>query len=460
VKTKYFFFVLLFINTISILFAQRQSSSWKTLFDGKSLNGWTKVAGSADYKIENGVIEGITKSNSPNTFLIYNKRFPGDFVLEMEAMIEDTTMNSGIQFKSNYDPAARNGSGKVYGYQYELDPSTRRWTGGLYDEGRRDWLYPGSLHPEAQDAFKLGEFNKVRVECIGNTIKTWLNGVPVVYFVDTLTANQGILALQVHAIGKDEPEGKKVYWKNIRIKTGDIVPTPFQKGIYVVNLKPNYITDYEKQNGWRLLFDGKTSSGWKGAYKKTFPDKGWVIRNGTITVLQSTGAESTNGGDIVTKEQFSAFDLSFQFKITPGANSGLKYFVTLTENNPGSAIGLEYQVLDDKVHPDAKMGRDGNRTLASLYDLIPANKSDRFVRGPGQWNTGRIIVYPDNKVEHYLNGVKVLEYVRGSQEYRDLVAESKYKVWQNFGEAEKGYILIQDHGNEVSYRSIKIRELH
>jgi hypothetical protein len=117
-------------------------------------------------------------------------------------------------------------------------------------------------------------------------------------------------------------------------------------------------------------------------------------------------------------------------------------------------------VLDDSLHPDAKMGRDGNRTMASLYDLIKAEKTSRFIRQPGKWNLARIVVYPNNHVEHYLNGIKVLEYERGSQAYRDLVAMSKYKVWKDFGEAKEGYILLQDHGNEVSFRSIKIRRLH
>ena len=219
----------------------------------------------------------------------------------------------------------------------------------------------------------------------------------------------------------------------------------------------NTLTPAEKHDGWRLLFDGKTSAGWVSAHTDTFPSKpgGWIVKDGMITIQGSGGEEAKNVGDIVTKEQFGAFDLRFEFQLSPGANSGVKYFVTLDENSSGSAIGLEYQLLDDKVHPDAKLGRNGNRTLASLYDLIPANKPEKYIHPIGEWNTGRIVVYPDNRVEHYLNGFKVLEYVRKSKEYRDLVAISKYKVWKNFGEADKGHILLQDHGFPVNFRSIK-----
>ncbi|TDW96917.1 family 16 glycoside hydrolase [Dinghuibacter silviterrae] len=224
---------------------------------------------------------------------------------------------------------------------------------------------------------------------------------------------------------------------------------------------PNTLTPAERKAGWKLLFDGKTSDGWVGAHQDVFPTKtgGWIVRDGMITIQGSGGEEAKNVGDIVTTGEYSAFDLSFQFRTSRGCNSGVKYFVTLKEQTGGSAIGLEYQILDDSVHPDAKLGRNGDRTLASLYDLIPANKPQSCLRPIGEWNTGRIVVYPDNRVEHWLNGVKVLSYVRKSKEFEDLVAISKYKVWDHFGEADKGHILLQDHGFHVDFRSIKIKEL-
>ncbi|HMG67924.1 MAG TPA: DUF1080 domain-containing protein [Chitinophagaceae bacterium] len=449
--------LFLILSVIYFLTSAQTEGKWINLFDGKTLNGWKKGAGDAEYKVENGTIAGTTVVASSNSFLITEKEYD-NFVLELEAKIDDTTSNSGIQLRSHVDPNGNNGKGKVFGYQYELDPSSRKWSAGIYDEGRRDWLYPLSLNHAAQDLFKLNEYNKIRVECFGNTIRTWINGQPAAVLIDTFD-KKGFIGLQVHAVSKAEDAGKKVYFKNIRLMPIAKPSADFPTSVYVMDLIPNNLSAYEKKNGWKLLFDGMDSKGWKGAYKDHFPDSGWQVKDGLLTVLASAGKEGGVGGDIVTTGQFRAFDLSFDFKLSTGANSGVKYFVTLNEHNQGSAIGLEYQLLDDKVHPDAKLGRDGDRTLSSLYDLIPAQKQERFIHPIGQWNMGRIIVYPNNHVEHYLNGVKVLEYERGSQAFRDLVAISKFKVWDHFGEAPKGFILLQDHGFEVSFRSIKIREL-
>src|SRR5690554_5212567 len=431
---------------------------WVNLIDGNTLNGWTQVAGAAEFTVEDDVIIGTAVANTPNTFLISEQQYE-DFILELEIKVEHESSNSGVMVRGQYDPEGREGQGRVYGYQVELDPLERAWSAGIYDEARRGWLYPLTLNPEARSAYKANDFNHYRIEAIGNEIKTWLNGQEVAYLVDDTDA-RGMIGLQVHSIRNPEDAGHKTYFRNVRVQTENLEPKSFKEGIYVVNNLDNNLTDYEKENGYQLLFDGTSNQGWRGAKSDGFPENGWTINNGVLTIEASDGGESTNAGDIVTEEKYSAFDLSFDFKLTEGANSGVKYFVTLSEETKGSAIGLEYQILDDEKHPDAKQGINGNRTLVSLYDLIPAEQQARFLKPMGEWNKGRVVVFPDNKVEHYLNGIKVVEYQRGSDEYRDLVAESKYKVFENFGEAEEGHILLQDHGDEVSFKSIKIKELN
>jgi len=428
------------------------AQTWKNLFNGKDLNGWRQLNGKAKYTIQNGELVGTTVFEEPNSFLATEKEYD-DFVLEFEYKV-DSTMNSGVQFRSESKSEYKNG--RVHGYQFEIDPSSRRWTGGIYDEARRDWLYTMDLNPATKTAFKQSQWNKVKIECIGNNLRTWVNGVPAAYVVDDMTS-KGFIALQVHSINKKEDEGREIRWRNLRIQTENLKPSAYNN-IFVVNLIPNTLSEAEKRNGMSLLWDGITTKGWKGAYKDKFPEKGWEVNNGTLNVLASTGGESTNGGDIVTEKEYGAFILQFDFKITEGANSGIKYFVTEKENNSGSAIGLEYQILDDEKHPDAKMGVVGNRTLASLYDLIPSLQEKRARRPVGEWNRGMIIVYPDNRIEHWLNGWKLLEYQRGVPYFYALVARSKYEKWPNFGMAPKGRILIQDHGNAVSFRSIKIQE--
>jgi hypothetical protein len=229
--------------------------------------------------------------------------------------------------------------------------------------------------------------------------------------------------------------------------------------------RQNTLTEQEKADGWQLLFDGQSATGWRGAHKDAFPPTGWKIEDGQLIVLSADGRESTNGGDIVyAPETFSAFELSVDFKISAGANSGIKYFVTEKETPSGSAFGLEFQILDDQTHPDAQLYTTvpGSRKLAGLYDLI-APENVRF-KGIGQWNRAVIKVFPNNRVEHWLNGTKTVEYDRGSEAFRTLVEGSKYAAPMYnehglFGEAPEGRILLQDHGNEVAFRNIKIRPM-
>jgi Domain of Unknown Function (DUF1080) len=468
--------VCLLLTVACVWQATAQTAKWTPLFDGKTLKGWKQLNGQAKYEVKDGVIIGTAIANTPNSFLTTEKDY-GDFIFECEVNV-DEGLNSGIQFRSlskeEYD------KGRVHGYQVEIDASDRSYSGGIYDEARRGWLYIPEINSSAMTAFKRNnQWNKYRIEAIGSSLRTFINGVEVAHVIDNMTAS-GFICLQVHSIRSKDDEGKQVRWRNVKIQTANLQPSPVGN-IRVENYIPNQLSDIEKAQGFKLLWDGQTTNGWRGAYKEAFPKAGWNIKDGVLSVDKGDGAESTNGGDIVTTEQFSAFELTFDFKLTEGANSGVKYFVRellqpVMEYTPGqamclpadyvkkgSAIGPEFQVLDDAKHPDAKLGAGGNRTLGSLYDLIPANKAgvrSRAVKKIGEWNKGRIVVYPNNRVEHYLNGYKVVEYDRNSDFFKALVERSKYSVWGNrFGSAPKGPILLQDHGDVVSYHSIKIRTL-
>lgn len=452
------------ISTLSFATDQTdQAAGWQDLFNGKNFNGWKQLNGEAKYEVVDGVIVGTSIPKTPNSFMATEKMY-GDFILELEVKV-DSPLNSGIQFRSNSMDSYRNG--RVHGYQCEIDPSKRKWSGGVYDEARRGWLYPLTRNQSGQTAFQNGQWNKYRIEAIGSSIRTWINGVPCSNLVDDMTAS-GFIALQVHGVGGDDSKiGKQVRWKNIRIKTENLEASrmPYGEEITEISFLTNTLTPRETEEGWRLLFDGKTSKGWTSAKGEAFPSKGWNTDDGTLTVLSSDGSEGGRGGDVITDKEFSNFELQVDFLLSEGANSGIKYFVDPDLlKGKGSAIGLEFQVLDDKNHPDAKMGIKGNRTVGSLYDLIradnlsEANRTEKRMNAMGQWNRARIIS-KDGHVEHWLNNVKVVEYERGTQMFRALVAYSKYQKWPNFGEWEKGPLLLQDHGDTVSFKNIKIKEL-
>ncbi len=461
-------FALLVLVCMSFA-ASAADDGWKMLFNGKDFSGFEQLNGQAKYTVEDGMMVGTTVTKTPNSFMATKKKYK-DFILECELLV-DSSMNSGIQIRSNSLSDYRDG--RVHGYQVEIDPSNRAYSGGIYDEARRGWLYPLSLNERGRGAFRVGEWNHYRIECIGNSIRTWVNGIPCADLIDDMTS-EGFIAFQVHSIKEDSQANKQIKWRNIKIKDENLVQSPWTD-IFVVNLIPNHLSPQERAQGWQLLFDGKSTDQWRSAGGDAFPAKGWTARDGELIVMDQGGAESQGGGDIVTKDEYSTFEFQTQFMLTEGANSGIKYFITEEYGSGKSAIGLEYQILDDDKHPDAKMGTKGNRTVASLYDLIPADKS-KSVNKPGEWNHARIVVHGTRvedkeskkdeanqfkgaSVEHWLNNKKVLEYERGNAAFQALVNRSKYADWEGFGRWQSGHLLLQEHGDEVHYRSIKVRRL-
>ena len=454
-KIKFNLFILVFIFSLSLT----AQENWEVLFNGKDLSNFHQLNGNATYKIKNQELIGISKMGIPNSFMATKKNY-GDFILEFDVFVENG-LNSGVQFRSISTPSYMDG--RVHGYQCEIETSSRKWAGGIYDEARNGWLYPLSRNPKGQQAFKPGSWNHYRIEAIGNNIRTWINDIQCSNLLDDTTA-EGFIAFQVHSIRDKSQEGKMVKWKNIRIKTKDLENSrkAVDRQVPEISYLTNSLSADELRKGWRLLWDGATTNGWRGAKLDGFPEKGWRIKDGILTVLSSGGAESRNGGDIVTTDSYKDFELSIDFKITEGANSGIKYFVDPELNKgEGSAIGLEFQILDDEKHPDAKKGKNGNRTVGSLYDLIRAENNDssrgKNFKGIGKWNNARIVV-KNGHVEHWLNQIKVIEFDRFSQIFKALVEKSKYEEWDNFGRFPNGLILLQDHGDEVSFKNIKIRE--
>jgi hypothetical protein len=447
-----------------VLAAALAAGDWRELFDGRTLAGWSAHSGTARYFVEaagttDAAIVGEAVADSKNSFLCSDETFD-DFELRLEFKV-DPALNSGVQIRSQIDDTDR-----VFGYQSEIDMDpvrARWWSAGLYEEARRGWLEPAgeekgprgaAFTDQGRAASRPDDWNELRVVAHGPELTTWLNGEVRAPLHDSTTP-RGVIALQVHGIGRDRAlVGKKVRFRRIRLRE-------------LAAQEPlNALTDAERAAGWRLLFDGVSGAGWRSARGDAFPRQGWSIEHGRLEVAASGGGEARAGGDIVTIERFAEFELELDFRLTRGANSGIKYFVQPdlrpigSDGKPaavGSAIGCEFQLLDDARHPDAKQGRDGNRTLASLYDLIAADTA-KPARAIGEWNTARIVAGA-TRVEHWLNGALVVAYERGSAAFRDLVAASKYRSIPGFGEWPDGHLLLQDHGDQVAFRNVKVRDL-
>ena len=223
--------------------------------------------------------------------------------------------------------------------------------------------------------------------------------------------------------------------------------------------EPNTLTEQEKKDGFILLFNGKDFTGWRGYMKNKVPSA-WSIEDGAIKISGSGAGEAgaKEGGDIIFDKKFKNFELTFEWKVSKGGNSGIFYLGREIEGQPIYSSAPEYQVLDNDNHPDAKLGKDNNRKSASLYDLIPAVPQN--AKPFGEWNSGSIMVYKGTVI-HGQNGANVVEYHLWTDDWKKMVADSKFRDWENFinagGEDREGYIGLQDHGDDIWFRNIKLR---
>lgn len=384
---------------------QTQSDEdWQILFNGEDLSGWQLLNGQHKVEVRDRMIVGTAITGLPNGFVATTEEY-GDFILELEVKADLLLHNSGIQFRSLSSDEYRDG--RVHGYQAEIDITPQRWSGGIYDEARRGWLYILEDDTPAKKAFKNNQWNHYRIEAFGNTNRVWVNGVPTSHLVDDMTT-KGFIALQIH--GNTRPHmpqtNHDIYFRNIRIKTENIEMSPYDE-IFVKNLIPNFLSGQEEHQGFSLLWNGRNLDGWRGADGSQVPGEGWQIEDGVLTI--SSGEE----GVILTEEQHGSFELKFDF---------------MQHEEHGKA-GINYLVSDtaDTISPGT----------SETYGQLTARQTE----GAGEWNKGVIKVLANGVVQYWLNGYEMLEY--------HLDPEKPIQ----------GHIRLDGTNTPISYRSIKLRPL-
>ena len=407
VQVILFFVALTWASTITDASAGKQAE-WEAIFDGKTLNGWEVKSGFAKYHVEDGMIVGTTVKGSPNTFLCTKKRY-GDFILEFEVKV-DPVLNSGVQIRSHAyktDTTTwmwRGGekrervhqADRVYGYQVEIDPSERAWSGGIYDEARRGWLHDLKDNAAGRKAFKSGQWNKFRVVCIGDSIKTWINGVPCADVVDSMTLT-GFIGLQVHGFKGGKPA--QVRWRNIRIK---------ELG----------------RHAWKPLFDGESLAGWH-----TLPGGKWDVRDGIIE--GSNTSSDRRHGLLISDKRYKDFTVRLKFKALKG-NSGLYFRV----DEVGGGVGVHgFQAEIDASKDVGGLYETGGRGWVAQS----AGEDVKKWFKPGQWNQMTVSARGRRIVVH-VNGLKSAE-LKKDKGRRD------------------GHLALQLHGSQdvhVMFKDVEI----
>ncbi|MGC6423955.1 MAG: 3-keto-disaccharide hydrolase [Lentimonas sp.] len=382
------------------------------LYNGENLEGWEPIGGTCLFEANGDMITGTCVPGSPSTYLSTKKTDYKDFIFTVE-MKWDVDGNSGVMFRTGRTQGKKGET--VRGPQIEMEgfeshEGKRGWSGGVYGQGYAAWIYPLWLdaHKDARAALKPGEWNRLTIHAEGETVKTWVNGVPAAHWVDGQFL-EGFFGLQVHAGRKG-----KIHFRNIKVR------------------------DLGAALEWEDLFATGDFSNWTNP-KGGPVGKGWSIEDGVI--FRGDKAWSLN-----TKKKYKDFELRFEWKISEAGNSGIKY-------RAYESLGLEYQILDDEKHYDRQKP---SHRAGSLYALVPA-PDDKPLKPAGEWNTGRIVANGDH-IEHWLNGVKIVEIEYGTDDWFERFNKSKYKKHKDFGNWE-GSIHLQDHNDDAWFRNVMIREL-
>ncbi|MCH7871128.1 MAG: DUF1080 domain-containing protein [Planctomycetes bacterium] len=394
---------------------ERAAGDWKPLFDGKTLDGWIQRGGKAKYRVEDGQIVGQTVPKTRNSFLCTTREY-ADFELELEYKV-DPRLNSGIQIRSNSVPGYKNGV--VHGYQVEIDPSDRAWSAGVYDESRRGWLNDLKQNEKARKAFKKNDWNHYRIRAVGDSIKTWINGVPAADLRDSLTRT-GFIGLQVH--GTQETEPLEIRWRNIRIKDlGD----------------PSRISP---RGAIPLLDDSGDVSAWQPV-AEPMGDIGWQSKGGVLQIVPGAG-------DILTRRAFGDCRLHVEFLIV-GDGGNAK-----TEGNSGVYIQGRYEV--QILNSAGK--KPGKNTCGAIYGVKAADYN--MSRAAGQWQSFDMTFLAakwDSGGKKIANA-RLTVYHNGTRIHDDVEIPNKTGA----GRAEEprdGPLVLQEHGYRIKFRNVWIAPL-
>lgn len=438
--------VLAVASCSSFSSAQKNEHAPRALFDGETLEGWRVIGGEAPFEVVDGVIIGKAVSNSPNTFLATEEKF-SDFIFEADMKV-DGPLNSGIMFRSGVRTLKN--APRMYGFQMEYDPTDRQWSGGIFGEAFGSWRNPIVDNAACQNAFKHGDWVTYRIEAIGSNINTFINGAPCARYLGE-ERTEGMFGLQIHGIGKSQPDGRQGSWKNINIWTENLdeLKTALPDDVVEHNYFINTLSPWEKSQGFKLLWDGEDYGNWSLSKGGIVPADRWLSKDQAMFIALDKSSVKKPNVSLFTKEAFTDFEFQFDFKLEEGANSGIKYLK-----------GLEYQIIDE-----AGYFRDvaPNHSRGALYDIYAPKNLSEIGRKPrlmkvGEWNRGKIIVR-GRHIEHWLNKVKVVEFDRCSAAFDSAVQASKHKDKPNYGKVSSGRLMLQDHGGGVAYRNMKIKEL-